>query len=91
MSAQTIVYLFFLIIYLLILVAFNKARTKYAGGKVGEMINLIMVTTLLLFCSDYAQVLHGLFPENVLFAIQVILRAGALAFLAFGGIRIGSD
>ncbi len=91
MSAQTTVYLFHLIIYVLIIIAFNKARTKYAGGKVGEMINLILVTTILLFCSDYVQAFNGIISDNLIFSAQAIFRAAGLAFLAFGGIRIGSN
>lgn len=91
MSAQTTVYLFHLIIYILIIIAFNKARAKYAGGKIGEMINLILVTTILLFCSDYTQVFTGIISDNIIFSAQAIFRAAALSFLAFGGIRISSD
>ena len=38
-----------LFIYVLIILAFNKARSKYKGGRVGDAINLILVTVALLF------------------------------------------
>ena len=53
MPTQTIILIFTLIIYLIIIFVFNKARVKYAGGRVGKVINLILVTVCLLFIADY--------------------------------------
>jgi len=39
MTAQTIILIFTLVIYLIIIFVFNNARIKYAGGKVGTVIN----------------------------------------------------
>jgi hypothetical protein len=52
-SVELIVLAITLFIYLLIIIAFNKARLKYKGGKVGDVINLIMITVVLLFIADY--------------------------------------
>jgi hypothetical protein len=42
MSAEVIILAITLFIYVLIITAFNKARVKYAGGKVGDVINLVL-------------------------------------------------
>ena len=91
MSVKIIVLLFTLVIYILILVAFNKARAKYAGGKVGSVVNLILITVVLLFIADYVKLLDEYFSENIIFIFQSFFRAVALSFLAFGGIRIAGE
>lgn len=90
MTAETTVLFFNLVLYVLIVVAFNKARNRYAGGKVGDMINLVLLTVVLLFLSDYVRVLGPYINDTVVFTAQYILRTAALAVLAFGGIRIGT-
>ena len=60
MTTQLIISVFTLIIYLIIIFVFNKARKKYSGGKVGKVINLILVTVCLLFIADYVTILGSL-------------------------------
>jgi hypothetical protein len=80
--------IFTLFIYVLIIVAFNKARTKYSGGKIGDLINLILITVILLFIADYVLVLSEYFQKNIIFTLQTLFRTVALSFLAYGGTRI---
>ena len=77
-----------LFIYVLIVAAFNKARVKYSGGKVGDVINLILITVVLMFLGDYVLLLEPYLEENILFTLQVLFRTTALSFLAYGGARI---
>ena len=88
MSSEIIILVLTLFIYVLIIAAFNKARAKYAGGKVGDVINLILITVILLFVADYARLLSPYLPHNVIFTIQTLFRTTALSFLAYGGTRI---
>jgi len=88
MSAQTIILLFTLGIYILILIAFNKARKKYAGGKVGKVINLILVTVILFFVADYVLLFSNYIPDPTLTNIQALIRTAALSVLALGGVRV---
>lgn len=90
MSAKVTIQFFTLIIYILIIIAFNKARRKYSGGKIGDVINLIMITVALLFVADYLQLFQGLIQENIITTLQVLFRTVALSFLAYGGNRIAS-
>lgn len=80
--------LFTLFIYILIVVAFNKARIKYAGGKIGDVINLILITVILLFVSDYVRLVENQLPENIVFTVQTMFRTIALSFLAYGGTKV---
>jgi hypothetical protein len=73
MTVNLIVLAITLFIYILIILAFNKARSKYKGGKVGDVINLIMVTVVLLFVADFIGLLDpyiteyaGFFPVDIL-------------------------
>jgi hypothetical protein len=90
MSIKLIVLAITLFIYVLIIVAFNKARSKYQGGKVGDVINLILVTVVLLFIADYVGLLDQYLSENITFFLQTVFRTTALSFLALGGTRIAS-
>jgi hypothetical protein len=90
MSPNVTILIFTLFIYILIIVAFNKARSKYSGGKIGDVINLILVTVLLLFVADYVRLFNAYFAENTIFTIQTLFRTIALSFLAYGGTRVAS-
>ncbi len=90
MSAEFIILALTLFIYVLIIAAFNKARAKYSGGKVGDVINLILITVILMFIADYVRLLDPYLPANVIFIIQTIFRTTALSFLAYGGTRIAA-
>lgn len=85
MTAQMIISVFTLVIYLIIIFVFNKARIKYSGGKVGKVINLILVTVCLLFIADYVTIFNQLIGKDILDIIKALFRTAALGFLAYGG------
>lgn len=91
MTAQTIILIFTLVIYLIIIFVFNKARVKYSGGKVGKVINLILVTVSLLFIADYVIIFDHAVDQEVLEIIRALFRTGALSFLAYGGAKIADS
>ena len=91
MTSKFIVLLFTSFIYVLVLIGYNKARTRFAGGKIGKMINLILVTVLLLFAADYILLFEGVLSGNTVFLIQTLFRTAGLSVLAFGGIRIAGS
>ena len=91
MTIKITVLCFTLVIYILILLVFNKARAKYAGGKVGAVINLILITVVLFFVADYVKMFDAYLSQDVLFMLQSLFRVAALAVLAFGGIRIAGE
>lgn len=88
MSAKTIVLVFSLFIYVLILISFNKARKKYSGGKIGEVIKIILVTVVLLFAADYIYFFEQYLSEEIVFALSTVFKTLAIAFLAYGGTKI---
>lgn len=91
MTAQTIILIFTLVIYLIIIFVFNKARIKYAGGKVGKVINLILVTVCLLFIADYVVIFDQVMDAEVLEMIRALFRTAALSFLAYGGAKVADS
>ncbi len=91
MTAQTIILIFTLVIYLIIIFVFNKARRKYAGGKVGTVINLILVTVCLLFVADYVIIFDQIIPGDILDTIRALFRTAALSFLAYGGAKVADS
>jgi len=91
MTAQTIILIFTLVIYLIIIFVFNKARIKYAGGKVGKVVNLILVTVCLLFIADYVVIFDKVIDTDVLEIIKALFRTSALAFLAYGGAKVADS
>jgi len=91
MTAQTIILIFTLVIYLIIIFVFNKARVKYAGGKVGKVINLILVTVCLLFIADYVVIFDQVIDAELLNIIRALFRTAALSFLAYGGAKVADS
>lgn len=91
MTAQTIILIFTLVIYLIIIFVFNKARLKYAGGKVGKVINLILVTVCLLFIADYVIIFDNALNKETLDIIRALFRTAALSFLAYGGAKVADS
>lgn len=91
MTAQTIILIFTLVIYLIIIFVFNKARMKYAGGKVGKVINLILVTVCLLFIADYVVIFDRVVDDEILEIIRSLFRTAALSFLAYGGAKVADS
>lgn len=91
MTAQMIISVFTLVIYLIIIFVFNKARKKYAGGKVGKVINLILVTVTLLFLADYVAILNPFMDKDLLEIIRALFRTAALSFLAYGGSKVADS
>ena len=88
MSAQTTILFCTLVIYIIIIHVFNKARKKYSGGKVGEVVKLILVTVVLLFIADYVRLLGPYVDPEILHVVQALFRTAALSFLAYGGSKV---
>ena len=88
MTAQMTISIFTLVIYLIIIFVFNKARIKYAGGKVGQVINLILITVCLLFVADYVTIFDPILDAEILNIMKALFRTAALSFLAYGGTKI---
>ncbi len=91
MTAQMIISIFTLVIYLIIIFVFNKARIRYAGGKVGKVINLILITVCLLFVADYVTIFDQILDPEILDIIKALFRTAALSFLAYGGAKIAES
>jgi hypothetical protein len=91
MTAQMIISIFTLVIYLIIIFVFNKARIRYAGGKVGKVINLILITVCLLFVADYVTIFDQIIDPEILEIIKALFRTAALSFLAYGGAKIADS
>ncbi len=91
MTAHTIILIFTLVIYLIIIFVFNKARIKYAGGKVGTVINLILITVTLLFIADYVIIFDQFIPSDILAIVKSLFRTAALGFLAYGGAKVADS
>jgi len=91
MTAQMIISIFTLVIYLIIIFVFNKARIKYTGGKVGTVINLILITVCLLFVADHVVIFDQILGTEVLDIIKALFRTAALSFLAYGGAKIADS
>ena len=91
MTSKFIVLLFTSFIYVLVLIGFNKARKRFAGGNIGKMINLVLVTVLLLFAADYILLFEGALSGQTIFFTQTLFRTAGLSVLAFGGIRISGS
>ena len=52
------------------------------------MINLILITVVLLFLSEYVRFLHPHVEIGVTSTLQTLFKTVALSFLAYGGVKI---
>jgi tRNA A-37 threonylcarbamoyl transferase component Bud32 len=79
--------LFLIIIYAITLLIYNEAKKDYTGGKIGYVINLITLTIVFLFLSDYVEFALEYLEYESIFSFNILCRVIALAILAFGGIK----
>lgn len=81
---------FILMLYVITLVVYNRAKKEYVGGKIAAAINLIMVFVAFLFLSDYVDYfLSSLLPfsEEAKFSVKILFRLIAVSVLSLGGLK----
>jgi len=74
-------------IYSVIIAVFINARRKYKGGIVGQAIQFIIATLVFFLLADVALILIPQFGFQTGYTIHVILKIGAMACLAIGGLK----
>lgn len=87
LTPETMVNLFMLMIYIIIVYIFDRARRKFQGGTIEMVIKLIIINTLLLIASDYTHFLTFLAPE-ITYMIRAVMRLAAMCAIAFGGLKL---
>jgi len=90
LTPETTVYLFMLVIYIIILAIFDRARRKFKGGTIEMVIKLIIINSILLLVADFSHFLDFLGPD-IPYVLGVIFRLGAMCAIAFGGLRLVVD
>ncbi len=82
-----------LIFYIMTLIIYNRARKEYAGGKIADAINLIMIFLAILLITDSADYFSQAFlsvGDDIELIIKILLKLLALSVLFFGGLRFFS-
>jgi len=74
-------------VYSVIIAVFINARRKYKGGIVGQAIQFIIATLGFFLLADVALILIPQFGFQTGYTIHVILKIGAMACLAIGGLK----
>jgi len=74
-------------IYSVIIAVFINARRKYKGGIVGQAIQFIIATLGFFLLADVALILIPQFGFQTGYTIHIILKIGAMACLAIGGLK----
>ena len=87
LTPESMVNLFMLMIYIIIVYIFDRARKKFQGGTIEMVIRLIIINTLLLIASDYTNLLTFLDPE-ITYMLRAVMRLAAMCALAFGGLKL---
>ena len=87
LTPETTMYLFMLVIYIIIIYIFDRARRKFKGGTIEMVIKLIIVNTVLLLLSDFTHFLGFLGPE-LSYVLNAVFRLAAMCAIAFGGLRL---
>ena len=86
-TPETAIQLFMVVIYIIILYIFERARRKFKGGSIEMVIKLIIINTVLLLLSDYVHFIGFLGPE-LGYILQAVFRLSAMCAIAFGGLRL---
>ena len=84
---ETTMYLFMLVIYIIIIYIFDRARRKFKGGTIEMVIKLIIINTVLLLLSDFTHFIGFIGPE-ISYVLNVVFRLAAMCAIAFGGLRL---
>ena len=82
-----------LIFYIMTLIIYNRARKEYAGGKIADAINLIMIFLAILLIADSADYFLQAFlsvGDDIELIIKILFKLLALSVLFFGGLRFFS-
>ena len=87
LTPQMTIYLLMLVIYVIIIYIYDRARRKYKGGNIEMVIKLILINTFLLLAADYIYLL-GFLGSEIISGMQTVLRLAAMCALAFGGLRL---
>jgi len=87
LTAQTTVYLLTLVIYIIILYIFDRARVKFKGGNLAMVIKLIIINTVY-FLSQTIHTFLNFLGTDIVYISRTILRLAAMCALAFGGLRL---
>jgi hypothetical protein len=87
LTPQLTVYLFILVIYIIILYIFDRARRKFEGGNIAMVTKMIILNTLLLLASDFTYLLDFLGPDMG-YVVRMILRLAAMCAIAIAGLRL---
>ncbi|MBI4776943.1 MAG: hypothetical protein HY788_22640 [Deltaproteobacteria bacterium] len=87
-GTEMTVNLFMIVIYLIILYVFNRAKSKFRGGSIERVINLILISVFFLLCADYTVLLKFVLSDDLRYVIEVLFRLIALSVLAVGGLRL---
>lgn len=87
-TALSIFALLTLAIYLVILVIFIRARRKYSGGVVGQVIQFIIATIGFFLLADMALFLIPTSGFQIGYTTHVILKICAMTCLAVGGLKL---
>ena len=83
-----------LVFYVMTLVIYNRVRKEYAGGKIADAVNLIMIFLAILLITDSVDYFLGTFVSvgsDIELIVKILLKLLALSVLFFGGLRFFSN
>jgi hypothetical protein len=78
---------FMLSVYAIIIIVFYFARSKYKGGLIETVINLVICTVGFLFVADFSLFLSYQYGLKMAFIIHVMFKVIAMVFLSVGGMK----
>jgi len=87
MSKMVLSLCLMLAVYFIIIIVFFFARTKYKGGLIETVINLVICTVGFFFVADLSLFLSYQYGLSLAFTIHVIFKIIAMVFLSVGGMK----
>lgn len=83
----TLLVLLMIAVYLIIIAVFIYARSKYRGGIIEKVINLLIWTVGFLLVSDVALFLASNYGLQTAFSAHVVFKIIAMVCLSIGGLK----
>lgn len=90
METATLLLLGLTLFYGLIIIIYTRVNRDFKGGRLAQLSKIIIFAILFIALADLTVFLKGIFAQDAIMSVKLLMRLSSLSILAFGGIRMMS-
>jgi hypothetical protein len=90
MATTTLLLLGLTLFYGIIILIYTRVNREFKGGRLAQLSKIIIFAIFFIALSDLAVLLKGVFSEEAVLSVKLLMRLSSLTVLAFGGMRLMS-